>query len=156
MWYDVHMPQVTNDPGEHEKLIEQFAAEKMREYDGTIFFCIARSDRERRLSFRQAAQALGHTAQDGRAVCTALSAEALAGCSGRNVLFVECSMQRYLGEYLDACPSGARHLLLYSRRHGNGPSPHMSAFMDFWLERGVDIWDFGHFDNGAETQVKKS
>lgn len=52
-------------------------------------------------------------------------------------------MQRYLGEYLDACPSGARRLLLYCRRQGNGPSPYRSAFMDFWLKRDVDIWDFG-------------
>lgn len=48
-------------------------------------------------------------------------------------------MRRYLGEYLDACPSGARHLLLYCRRQ----SPYRSAFMDFWLKRDVDIWDFG-------------
>lgn len=141
MWDYVPLPQEANDPGEREKLIEQFATEKMRAYDGAIFLCIARSDRERRLTFRQAAQTLGLTAKDGRAVCAAQSAEALARSPGRNVLFVEPSMQRYLGEYLDACPVGARHLLLYSRRHGNGPSPHMSAFMDFWLERGVDIWD---------------
>ena len=44
-------------------------------------------------------------------------------------------------ECLDACPAGARHVLIYCRRKGNGPSPRMSAFMDFWAERGVDIWD---------------
>lgn len=146
MWEYVHLPQEAAGPGEREKLIGQFAVEKMREYDGTVFLCTARSDRERRLTFRQAAQALGYDARDGRAVCAAYSAGALAGSPGRNVLFVECSMRRYLGEYLDACPAGARHLLLYSRRRGNGPSPNMSAFMDFWMERGVDIWDLCDVD----------
>lgn len=150
MWDYVQLPREADDPGEREKFIQQFAEEKMREYDGTVFLCISRSDRERRLTFRQAAQALGCTAKDGRAVCTATSAEALAKRPGRNILFVERSMQRYLGEYLDACPSGARHLLLYCRRYGNGPSPYMSAFMDFWLERDVDSWDFGRIDQKQE------
>lgn len=150
MWDYVHLPQETDDPGQREKLIEQFAMEKMQEYDGSVFLCTARSDRERRLAFRQAAQALGYQARDGRAVCAAFSAEALAERPDRVVIFVEPSMQRYLGEYLDACPVGARHLLLYSRRHGNGPSPHRSVFMDFWLERGVDIWDFCHIDKRME------
>ena len=112
--------------------------------------CIARSDRERRLTFRQAAQALGHTARDGRAVCAAQSVVALARSPGRNVLFVECSMQRYLSEYLDVCPAEVRHLLLYSRRKGNGTSLRMSLFMDFWLERGVDIWDLRDIDSKPE------
>ena len=150
MWDYVHLPQEANDPNQREKLIEQFAIEKMREYDGTVFLCISRSDRERRLTFRQAAQALGSSARDGRAECAAQSAESLAKSPRRNVLFVECSMQQYLGKYLDACPAGLRHLLLYSRRQGNGPSPHMSAFMDFWLERGVDIWDFHNIDKKPE------
>lgn len=151
MWEYVHLPQEANDPGEKERLIERFAMEKIQEYDGTVFLCIARSDRERRLTFRQAAQSLGLSARDGRAECAAQSAEALAKSPGRNVLFVEPSMQQYLGEYLDACPTGARHLLLYSRRHGNGPSPHMSAFMDFWLERSVDIWDFCDIDKNRNV-----
>ena len=150
MWEDVHLPQEANGPNEREKLIEQFAIEKMREYDGTVFLCIARSDRERRLTFRQAAQSLGLSARDGRAMCTAFSAEALAKRPYRVVIFVETSMQQYLGEYLDTCPAGVRHLLLYSRRQGNGPSPHMSAFMDFWLERDVDIWDFRDIDKKPE------
>ena len=65
---------------------------------------------------------------------------------GRRFLFVHRSMSEYLGDYLDACPAGARHLLLCSRRRGNGPSPQMSAFMDFWVERGVDILDLGDVD----------
>ena len=155
MWDYVHLPQETNDPGEREKLIEQFAVEKMREYDGAAFLCIARSDRERRLTFRQAAQSLGLSARDGRAMCTAFSAEALAKRPYRVVIFVEPSMQQYLGEYLDACPSGVRHLLLYSRRHGNGPSPHRSVFMDFWLERGVDIGDLRDVDQKLSEKVNE-
>lgn len=154
MWEDVHLPQEAKNPDELEKLIEQFAVEKMQEYDGTVFLCIARSDREHRLTFCQAAQTLGYSARDGRAVCTALSAEALARSPRRNILFVDGTMQQYLSQYLDACPAGVRHVLLYSRRRGNGPSPHMSAFMDFWMERGVDIWDLHDVDKtggGAEA-----
>ena len=146
MWDYVSLSQETGASNEREKLIEQFAIEKMREYDGTVFLCIARSDQERRLTFRQAAQALGLSARDGRAMCTAFSAEALVKRPYRVVIFVEPSMQQYLGEYLDACPAGARHLLLYSRRKGNGASLRMSLFMDFWQERGVDIWDFRDVD----------
>lgn len=93
MWDDVQLPREADDPGERETLIQQFAEEKMREYDRTVFLCISRSDQQRRLTFRQAAQALGCTARDGRAVCTAAPAEALAKRPGRNVLFVERSMQ---------------------------------------------------------------
>ena len=153
MWEDVHLPQEATDPVEREKLIEQFAVEKMREYDGTVFLCVARSDRERRLTFRQAAQSLSLSARDGRAECVAFSTEALAKRPRRNVLFVEPSMQQYLGDYLDACPSGARHLLLYSRRRGNGPCLRMSVFMDFWQERGVDIWDLGDVDKTPGEEV---
>lgn len=152
MWNYVNMPQEINDPEEREKFIEQFAIEKMREYDGTVFISMSRWDKERRLTFRHAAEKLGCSARDGRAECSAWYAEVLAKRPRRNILFVEHSMQQYLGEYLDACPAGARHLLLYSRRRGNGPSPYMSAFMDFWLERGVDIWDFRDVD---ESQNKR-
>ena len=152
MWDYVQLPQAADDPSQREKLIEQYAADKMREYDGTIFLCISRSDRERWLTFRRAAQSVGCSAQDGRAVCAAYSAEKLAKRPGRNILFVDPSMQQYLGEYLDACPAGVRHLLLYSRRKGNGPSPYMSAFMDFWMERGVDILDLYHIDERPVTE----
>ena len=47
MWDYVQLPQAADDPSQREKLIEQYAADKMREYDGTIFLCISRSDRER-------------------------------------------------------------------------------------------------------------
>ena len=50
MWDYVQLPQAADDPSQREKLIEQYAADKMREYDGTIFLCISRSDRERRLT----------------------------------------------------------------------------------------------------------
>ena len=141
MWEAVQLPREIDAPEETERLIQQFAEEKMREYDGAVFFCISRADKERRLTFRQAAQAVGYSARDGRAECTAWSAQTLAERAGRNVLFVDPAMQSYLGEYLNACPAGARHVLIYCRRKGNGPSLRMSLFMDFWMERGVDIWD---------------
>ena len=141
MWEYVELPEESSEPEQREEFVQQFAEEKMREYDGTVFFCISRADRERRLTFRQAAQAVGYSARDGRAECTAWSAQTLAERAGRNILFVDPAMQSYLGKYLDVCPAGVRHVLIYCRRKGNGPSPRISAFMDFWAEWGVDIWD---------------
>ncbi len=143
MWEAVQLPRETDAPEETERLIQQFAEEKMREYDGSVFFCISRRDQERRLTLRQAAQACRLSARDGRAMCTAFSAQKLADRPGRDVLFVEPSMQQYLGEYLDACSAGRRHMLIYCRRKGNGPCLRTSIFMDFWWNRGVDIWDLG-------------
>ena len=141
MWEYVELPEESSGPEQREDFVRQFAEEKMREYDGTVFFCISRADRERRLTFRQAAQAVGYSARDGRAECTAWSAQTLAERAGRNILLVDPAMQSYLGKYLDVCPAGVRHVLIYCRRKGNGPSPRISAFMDFWAEWGVDIWD---------------
>ena len=143
MWEAVQLPRETDAPEETERLIQQFAEEKMREYDGAVFFCISRADKERRLTFRQAAASLGCSARDGRATATAWRAQTLAERAGKNVLFVDPAMQSYLEEYLDICPAGSRHVLIYCHRKGNGPSPRMSAFMDFWEEHGVDIWDLG-------------
>lgn len=154
MWDSIRLPQEAGSPREREKQIEEYAAEKIGEYDGTIFLCVSREDRERRRTFQQAARALGCTARDGRDVCAAVAARDLANRPERNVLFVYVSMQAYLGEYLDACPAGRRHLLLYSRRGGNGPSPHMSGFLDFWLERGVDILDLGEADK-KQNEVER-
>ena len=143
MWEAVQLSQATDTPEEMERLIQQFAEGKMREYDGSVFFCISRRDKDRRLTLRQAAQACRLSARDGRAMCTAFSAQKLADRPGRDVLFVDPAMQEYLGEYLDACPAGARHVLIYCRRKGNGPCLRTSIFMDFWWNRGVDIWDLG-------------
>lgn len=153
MWDYVRLPR-GKDSSQEEKRIEALAAEKMREYNGTVFLCVSRSDQARRRAFQQAARSLGYTAQDGWAVCTAYSAEALAKRPGKNVLFVEAAMRQYLGEYLDACPAGARHLLLYSRRFSNGPTPCMSLFMDFWMERGVDILDLCYAGQKPEEVVE--
>ena len=143
MWEAVQLPRETDAPEETERLIQQFAEEKMREYDGAVFFCISRADKERRLTFRQAAASLGCSARDGRATATAWRAQTLAERAGRNVLFVDPAMQSYLEEYLDICPAGSRHVLIYCRRKGNGPCPRTSIFMDLWWNRGVDIWDLG-------------
>ena len=143
MWEYVELPEESSEPEQREEFVQQFAEEKMREYDGAVFFCISRADKERRLTFRQAAASLGYSARDGRATATAWRAQTLAERTGRNVLFVDPAMQSYLEEYLDICPAGSRHVLIYCHRKGNGPSPRMSAFMDFWEEHSVDIWDLG-------------
>ena len=99
MWEAVQLPRETDAPEETERLIQQFAEEKMREYDGAVFFCISRADKERRLTFRQAAASLGCSARDVRATATAWRAQTLAERAGRNVLFVDPAMQSYLEEY---------------------------------------------------------
>ena len=38
MWEAVQLPRETDAPEETERLIQQFAEEKMREYDGAVFF----------------------------------------------------------------------------------------------------------------------
>ena len=119
MWDSVYLPQEVNDPSGREKRIERFAAEKMREYDETIFLCVSSADKERKNTFCQAAASLGYTVRDGRTVCTQIPARELAKEPGQRFLFIHHSMS----EYLDACPAGARHLLFYSRRRGNGPPP---------------------------------
>lgn len=136
MWNDVELP-----PGEREARIEQFAREQMQAYDGTVFLCTGSLDKDCGLFFQKAAQSLGYEVWNGKALFQTLPAEELANRPGKHVLFVHWVMQEYLGAYLDALPPGKRHVLLYSRRFGNGPSPHMSFFMDFWQERGVDILD---------------
>ena len=50
MWEAVQLPRETDAPEETERLIQQFAEEKMQEYDGNVFFCISRRDQERRLT----------------------------------------------------------------------------------------------------------
>lgn len=40
--------------------------------------------------------------------------------------------------------------MFYSCKRSNGSSPHMSVFLDFWLERGVDIWDLRDIDAASE------
>lgn len=140
MWTMAEMPQGSDGPGAREQWIRRFAEEQARAYSGTVFLCASRSDQERRDTFAQAAQAAGCTVLEGRA------AGALAEASGRRALFVDPAMEDWLGTYLDACPAGARHLLLYTRRRGNGPSPRMSLFMEFWEAQGVDILDFGYVD----------
>lgn len=141
MWETISLPRENADPLRRERWVGQFARETMGRYDGTVFLSVAPSDQARCATFQQAAQSIGCNAQDGRSLCAESPPQALSKRPGRHVLFVHPSMQQYLGEYLDACPDGARHVLLYSRRRGNGPTPYRSAFLDFWMERGVDIWD---------------
>lgn len=121
-------PPTDGDPQSGEALVEQYVTAKMREYDGTVFLCCAPGDKERIDTFTRSARA-----------------------AGKKIVFVHHKQQESLGDYLTARPAGERHALFYSRRHGNGPSPHMSAFLDFWLERDVDIWDLRDIDNALKA-----
>lgn len=127
-----------------EHLEEQLLTAKLRACNGTLFWFCARNDRERIALFRRASQAAGRQGRDGRAVCTAMDAEKSAERFDKNALFVTPAMKGWLEEYLDACPPGARHLLVYSRRN-NGPSPIVSDFMDpWWGERNAaEVWELG-------------
>jgi hypothetical protein len=134
-----------------EASVEQCVTARLQEYDGTIFFCCSLSDMERISTFTRAAQAAGRQVRDVRRCSADVAPKTLAKVKGKQAIFVRHSQQKYLSEYLAACPAGERHLVLYSRRHGNGPSPHMSAFMDFWIERNVDILDLNHIDSAMRN-----
>lgn len=128
MWEYLELPAGGADPRLGEALVEQLVTAKMGEYDGTVFLCCAPGDQERIESFTRSARA-----------------------AGKRAVFVHHKQQESLGDYLAACPAGERHAVFYSRRRGNGPSPQMSAFMDFWLERDVDIWDLRDIDNALKA-----
>lgn len=122
MWAYLEFPAGSDGPG--ESLVEQCVTAKMREYSGTVFLCCAPGDQERIETFTRSAQA-----------------------AGKRAVFVHHKQRESLDDDLAACSAGERHTLFYSHRCGNGPSPHMSAFLDFWLERDVDIWDLRDIDN---------
>lgn len=128
MWEYLELSAGGADPHLGEALVEQLVTAKMGEYDGTVFLCCAPGDQERIESFTRSARA-----------------------AGKRAVFVHHKQRESLGDYLAACPAGERHAVFYSRRRGNGPSPQMSAFMDFWLERDVDIWDLRDIDNALKA-----
>ena len=135
-----------------EQLVEQCAAAKMKEYDGTIFFCCSFADKERIDTFMRLAQSAGRLVKDIRLCCSETGPLPLANNKEKKAIFVHYSNQDFLNDYLIACPAGERHLVLYSRRFGNGPSLYMSAFMDFWMERDVDILDLRDIDEALKAK----
>lgn len=128
MWAYLEPPEGSDGRQSGEALVEQCVTAKMREYDGTVFLCCAPGDRERIETFIRSARA-----------------------AGKRAVFVHHKQQKSPGDYLAACPAGERHAVFYSRRRGNGPSPHRSAFLDFWLERDVDVWDLRDIDNALKA-----
>lgn len=134
-----------------EQLVEQCVIAKMREYDGMVFLCCSPADKERIDTFTRSAQAAGRLVKNIRADQMETVSRTLAEATGKKAIFVHHTQQEYLNDYLAACSAGERHTLFYSRRRGNGPSPHMSAFLDFWLERDVDIWDLRDIDNALKA-----
>ena len=146
MWEYIEPPPDCGKLFSKEEFIENYAAEKITKYNGTIFFCCSSRDRERISTFTRAAQGAGCQVCDSRTCFRETGPRSLAFTSGRKAIFVHHSMQEHLDEYLAACPAGERHLLFYSRRFGNGPSPRMSGFLDFWMEQGVDLLDLRNID----------
>lgn len=128
MWEYLEPPAGGDGQQLGEALVEQLVTAKMRKYDGTVFLCCAPGDKERIDTFTRSARA-----------------------AGKEIVFVHHKQRESLGDYLATCPAGERHAVFYSRRRGNGPSPYMSAFMDFWLERDVDIWDLRDIDNALKA-----
>lgn len=152
MWEYAELSPDRRDPFPKEEFIEKYMAERMQAYDGTIFFCCSPRDRERIDAFTQAAQRTGRQVSDSRVCLRETGPHNMAKATEKKALFVHHSMQEYLCEYLSASPAGERHLLIYSRRFGNGPSPQLSGFMDFWMEQGVDILDLRNIDEAAKAQ----
>jgi len=104
---------------------------------GTVFFYCRSKNPAWVGSFAQAARQAGRrlfTKED----CRDLDPAALANSPGKKVIFVLPSMMGFLNQYLDACPSNQRCLLLQARREGE-LCPMGFPFHDFWEERGVEI-----------------
>jgi len=154
MWEYMKLPLNSGDLGLGELFIEQCTFKKIQEYDGTIFLCCSPRDKERIDTFKRAALIAERQVKDVRACCEEIEASVLAKTPEKKAIFVFRPMQEYLGKYLAACSATERHLLIYSRRLGNGPSPCMSGFMDFWLERDiVDIIDLRYVDEAIKTKT---
>ena len=146
MWEYLELPMNGGGLCPGEAFVGQCVTTRMQEYGGTIFFCCSPRDKERIDSFTQAAQRTGRQVSDSQVCFRETDPSSMAKAAGKKALFVHHSMQEYLGQYLSACPTDERHLLLYSRRFGNGLAPHMSAFLDFWLEQNVDALDLCTID----------
>jgi len=154
MWDYMELPLNSGDLGLGEFFVEQCTSKKMQEYSGTIFLCCSPRDKERIDTFKRAALSAERLVKDDRACCAETEPCVLAKAPEKEAVFVFPTMQEYLDEYLTACPSSVRHLLIYSRRLGNGPSPRMSGFMDFWLERDtVDIIDLRYVDEAIKAKT---
>ena len=126
----------------------------MREYDGTGFLCCSPADKERIDTFTRSAQAAGRLVKNIRADQMEATPRALAEATRKKAIFVHHTQQECLNDYLAACSAGERHLVIYSRRFGNGPSPHMSTFLDFWMEKDVDIWDLRDIDSAIKAGMQ--
>lgn len=151
MWEYIELPLDNTNPCQGEEFVERCLTAKILEYDGTIFLCCSPWDKERIDTFTRLAQAAGRQIRDARRFCADVNPQVLAKDQGKMAIFVHHSQWGYLSEYLAACPVEERHLMLYSRRFGNGPSPHMSAFMDFWIEKDVDILDLNNIDRAMKS-----
>lgn len=152
MWEYMELPVNEGDLQLREQLVERCVTAKMREHDGTVFLCCSPADKERIDTFTRSAQAVGRLIKNIRTDQMETTPQALVENVGKKAFFIYHTQQEYLNEYLAICPAGERHLVLYSRRFGNGPSPHMSAFMDFWMENNVDIWDLCNIDRAIKTE----
>ena len=150
MWKCVGPPKDGDTLFAVEEFIANYTLEKIGQYDGTIFFCCSPKDRKRMDTFVQAAQAAGRQVLDVTKCCTEVTSQGFAKTKRKKAFFVRYSMREYLEPYLAACPVGMHHMLFYSRRFGNGPSPYMNGFFDFWVEQGVDIWDLENVDKAVK------
>ncbi len=152
MWEYMKLPLDRGAMLEREWYIRQQTLDSMKRYNGTVFFFCAKGDRERLETFLQSAKLGERRWIDGTEVYQTVPAEDLAANPEKKAVFVDHRMEEYLGRYLSACPIEERHLLVYSRRQGNGPSPHRSRFLDFWLEQNVDVLDLRDMDRQSHVQ----
>lgn len=123
-------------------LEEQLLTAKLWTCGGTVFWFCYRDDRRSIDLFHRVTQTVGRQGRDGREVCADVGAKELAEHFDTNALLVFPDMRDHLEQYLNACPSDARHLLVYSRRF-NGPTPINSVFMELWWKRDIEVWELG-------------
>lgn len=68
-----------------------------------------------------------------------VGAESLAKLSGKKVIFVRTSMERFIKNYLKYQPVSEKNLLIYSMWHGYKATPTMQKFLSFCQNEGLTI-----------------
>ena len=112
----------------------------MGSVSGTVFLYCSLKDEKSISFFTSAAEHTGRRMLR-REDCQALAPAALASTSDKNAIFAVPSMMDFLNRYLEACPAGQRHLLIYAHEAHEAIRSMSFVFHDFWEERHVRIED---------------
>lgn len=115
--------------------------ETMGAVSGTVFLYYALRDEKSVSLFTDVAERTGRRVFR-REDCRNLDPAALADSSDRKMIFAVPAMMDFLDRYLEACPAGQQHLLIYAHEAKEAICSMSFVFYDFWEERHVSIEDF--------------